>query len=230
MSSNIDRRIVELVTAHWASNQKILKLTQLGKTLRGEFDLSKELMGAKLKPYLETKLATSLRLIGHPDDRLTWGAVPESVRLPDDLRPLFQSVLSTEQSAFGAVKRVYDKTLWAAFSIPLTTGEKRIIRLGPPIEFKTVTQIPDGWLEIDPSLIIPAEVGTDLAERSARLANNISKWAVQHGVDPETIVVKKAEYRNRSLLELLVGALDENGLNEITISLKTAKILMEKHV
>lgn len=230
----IDERIVEFVQENWEAQQKATKLNWLGAKLKDEYDLAAALAGAKLKNYLQDRLGDRLHVLCNPRDSLEWGAVPITIDVGGEERQLQLFGKQVKQNEIsGTLKnaRSYDRMLWAAFSVPLDSGYKRIVSVGSRVEFKSIPvadTIPEGWHEIPAELIVP--VGPDQPpNRSTRLATNIDSWVAERGINPS---VAKSEHRpsRTSLLHHLLDAMDERSLAETQMSLRAIRNLLGKHV
>ena len=192
-------------------------------------------MGAKLKPYMQNSgLKQRLHVISNPDDQLEWAAGPINVdgEGDDRKRVIFRPHASLEgKPVGGAPARSYDRMLWAAFSVPIPAGQRRIVRLGNPIEFRSQPDsdsVPEGWHEVPGSLVIP--VGPEQpVNRSEKLAQNIESWAQAQQI---ALPDSKSEPRqvHTSLLHHVLEALDERGLADTQMTLRSVKILLGRHV
>ena len=224
MKTDFDLRIKGLVDEYWLKYQKALHLSTLGAALQKQFDLNKETNGTKLSDYIRVALKDSIRLIQNPADRLVWALLPTSAAVPssDKTAALFE-IPAEAATPTGMV----DKKLWAAFSVPLTAGNRRWVHFEPTVGFvdlqEQVSAGPNQY-EVPRNLIIPAG-DTAPIDRSAQLSRNIKQWVTQNSIVAN--ITRERKLSGKNLLDLVVNSLSAEQLSQTTMRLDVIKRLMD---
>ncbi len=155
-----------------------------------------KLLGVSLRDALgEQKFADFIRdhlteqvAISGTKDRLVARLV--SSEPSQSTLPLIGQVVPQAHGGEASVSRKYAPNFWNAFLRPARRHQCRAIDPKPPFkwsDFQTGA-VPEGWKEIDASLLAPYPVSSDWQARKRAAGVAIEKWCEQQQLNPETFV------------------------------------------
>jgi hypothetical protein len=242
---SLQEKIANLVNEYWNSNERPLLLSALGATLRQEFgeeELGRQMLGGKLRPFVEANLATKVRAINNPSNPMIWGLIPTGKSFnPDNWyaasrekaasntpaveRPATQPRPALQARPAGRTSTRYDPELWRAFTDASSTG-KRYVILAESVQYRCLTTDaapPEGGIPVDPSDLPGSASNYEERIHNARLA--IDAWAKKHSVDLNkyTSTISRV---SKTLLELVLDAIPDSELQSTKLPLSIVKALM----
>lgn len=230
-TKNIDalkQEIVELVTEHWHTHQKVYLLSNLGQTLmRRGFDLQAILAGRKFMNYISTELKDKIIVFPSPNNPLKIGVVPANVEVTESTEAIF----SPPDNRHGGDPKIptFAPAFWAAFTRPIPTGRVRTLSLSPKIQFQEVSETAatqSGKRTVSSDFIVSAET-SDSGDYRKRVYENIQRWLVENTIDESAVLARSStterattEERTRSsLLEHLLSTLTDEEMRRISLPL-----------
>lgn len=208
------------------SKKPLYLLSQLGKDLGGDLRDLKLLQDQTLAEFVAERLSDEFKLVqtgAHGNVQ----ALIRLVELDGQLVPI------PEVSSAGEQKHPrYHYRFWAAFSVPLETGD-RYLNLDD-FSFSAEPVPADGnYLQIAREFVASPEA----SDRDSLIRENISRWLQINGLAAERFLARasassalKPRDRKSSLLELVIEALDPEQLASTTLSLDVVAGLLRKRV
>jgi hypothetical protein len=233
MLNEVQRKIVDLVNAHWEARHVPLFMATLGGQLRRELSAEKlesEFLGGKLKSYIEHNLGDAVKIVPNPPGSVIWALVPDSVTWEQAEATLPQNSDSTEIAGEGkaALPYVrYDRALWLAFTTPNLTSTDRYILLGNRIGTAEISKggsAPAGAIKVEPSDLEHPDAGY------AAIAEKIEAWASRNKVDLSNYKKNPSGLNKKSLLDFLIETLSDADLHQTAMPLSAIKALAEKKI
>lgn len=227
----LDQVLSSLVEERWKEHKRVVYASTAGTLLGKSFNLTADLKGMKLVPYVQTNLGNVLQVVHHPNTQVPAFA-PKSATLPlkiDDLINIFAPVSASPVVEEHEISPRFRPTVWRAFGKPITPDTRRALALQPNLryfELSLASTLPQGTIEIPQQLIVPPN-SADPVDRNARLTANILKWAGDNNVDRTLITVGDVERSASTLLDRLLSSLDDAELRSVTLSLQVVKKLRD---
>jgi hypothetical protein len=229
----IQERILELVRSRWESQRRAYTFVDLGYQLRKDFsrtDVERELLGGKLKNYVQYNLGNELRIITDPTNDTRVGLVPSTVT--DSAENLFSQLRSDYRTQAGTRyegERLpftrYDTDLWRAFT-SLPAGERYVV-LGERVH---VIDLPVGSAVPENAVKIERDDIGDRQDGFLAISGKIEAWAARNKADITKFKNSGAPLGKKSLLDSIIEALSDEELRQLQLPMGVIKILNSKRI
>jgi hypothetical protein len=221
----IETKIIELAEAYLISGRPYL-LSKLGIDLGEDLRKLKSLTSESLAQFISNRLANrfSVALTGQHNNIQALVRAVEANIAPETI----ESLVRTHREGPR-----YNYRFWAAFSVPLQR-KYRFLNMND-LTFHDGDSRPDGgdYIEVEAEFIAP-EVAD---ERDKLISSNIQSWLAKRELPANRFYAKsRGEIEGsqgsagRSLLELMVEALDRRQLSNVNLPLDVVAELMKKRV
>jgi len=186
--------IEDFVGKHWGNHESVCYLSSLGVHVKREVPESRSVLSEGLREFLRQN--PIVQVVQFPGVKQKIGAVPLSVRLPEDIRELFEK----KDSAFALKSETsYIQEFWDAFIRPID-AEPRFVC----IDTDGDVQIGEGMT--DATYINCYEVlkqdlttkvsGGSIADRVAATHSAIDAWLTKHSLDPKVFFLENTRRRD----------------------------------
>lgn len=222
--------IFDLASATYEKGQKGLLLSRVGEIISKEHpELRGALGGRKLVEFIEKELADSVRIHTSPENRIVKIILPATVSVNGDVMNFIPVRADVSNLAVSPPR--YNRAFWAAFSHTLTPGHTRLVGFEPQVHFEDI----DGGAPAETSKkVIPPTSITDIAiepnsaKRIHIINEKISGWLQENNVNVDAVLAKTENEQSstkisglhkRSMLDLLLDALDDDELKRIQLPL-----------
>lgn len=231
--TTIKTKILEMVESAWAAGQHATLVAQVGFNLSKEFNLRRELGGLKLADFIKNELNNDLKFIDSPKDPKIKALVPANATLDSEIANHFKKVSSQIEST-GYNRISIHRGIWKAFSSELPAGFYRHIKLEPHVHFEDASSNTlAGYIPISQNLIFNG-TNANKQVRDATIQENIFSWADANAISRDLLLENRSAIshtsKKQSLFDALVGALDSNDFNRISIPLDIVLKLQNKHL
>lgn len=204
--------IVDTVQEYWKQHEKVCMLSTLGFNLKESIPDSKRILGEGLSDYLRQN--SLVHVVQFPNINQKIGAVPLSIKVPDDPTSLFKS----QTNMVSAPNRpIYMQEFWNSFIRRIEDGQVRCITLDADrilhirdVEQDEFTEGTDSYL-VEAKDLSPIVPGKTDAEKASATHNQITNWITSKALSHE-MFVKKIDYINPKRrdykIALLLGAFE----------------------
>ena len=230
---NILKELIKrLADDTYSREQKGMLLSRVGESIaKLPPDVRDALGNRKLAEFIQEELGDSVRVHTSPNNSIVKIILPTHVQVNGNLVDFIPVRTNTKNLTEHAPR--YSRAFWAAFSHPLPAGHTRVIVLDPQVNFEDISSAPP---QLEPNKkALPADLITDETVESnpvkrVQLINEkIKQWLQDNEVDIDTVLAKAeighasalkiASLQRRSMLEILLGALDDTELRRIQMPL-----------
>lgn len=219
-----EEKIRALAEAALATGRPYL-LSKLGNDLGPELNTIRS-VGASLADFIRSRLSHEYDIAFTGQHANIQALVRAGTEIKDPaITPVDQ--IGTQKSPR------FHYRFWAAFSVPLSAGT-RYVDMNSFV-FSDAEEKPDGnYVVIDPEFIVPA--GAE--RRDALILQNIERWSEKNGFPLEQFYSKPRDRdpfsskpaSGRSLLELVIDALDTKQLGATSLTLDVIAELLRKRL
>ena len=234
--NRIQQVIVEICKQRIGQGQHLL-LSDLGKMLADDLLKLKLISKGSLTTFLRDRLPQEFTLAAIGPHRNIFSVVRSDsagVAPSESASELRNEEPLTSETT--PKKRRYHYRFWAAFAVPITTPDtKRYVDVHS-FAFRETKEPPlDTEIEITQDLI----AAPDIPNRDLTIESNITKWLTQNGLSQEQFLATSSRpleihakqiSLGPSVLELLVGTLDNRQLQSISLPLDVVAALLKKRV
>ena len=232
-TDNLDKLkkfIADLATDTYKNEQKGILLSRVGEIITKDHpELRGALGGRKLVGFIEKELAEFVCIYTSLDNPIVKIILPVNVSVNGDVMNFIPVRADVSNSAESTPR--YNRAFWAAFSHPLATGHTRLVGFEPQVHFEDI----DGEAPaetnkkiIPPTSITDAAIEANSAKHVHIINEKISSWLQENKVAVDAVLAKTAKeqasarmagLQKGSMLELLLGALDDAELKRIQMPL-----------
>ena len=215
--SRIKDRIATLVKQRFATGANTYYLSQLGNELLSDRQLLEKLTKGRLSDFIRSEFDFEIGKSGAQRNVLYLLQPGTTSSALQDLRPNPPR---------------YNSRFWAAFAVPILDGESRFLGLqnftfGP--DKKALRKTEMDVLEIKQEYVTPQ----DASRSPGEIAGQIARWLDDNEFTPGRFLTRCQRFSHDampSVLEQLLGALDEEQLKRVSLPLDIIQTLSKNSV
>ena len=193
--------IEKFVGEHWTKQETACYLSTLGTIVKKEVPNSRAVLSDGLREFLRQN--PIVQVVQFPGVEQKVGAVPLSVKLPEDLKQLFARKYSMSAPKPNAS---YIQDVWDAFIQPIEEGKRFVcVSKDGDVQISAGTKGDTDWncYEVLMEDLTSMSPGRSISDRVAATHDAINNWLTKNSLDAEIFSPDEKGHRNIKSAERL---------------------------